>query len=71
MNRFNPEKLLLSKWTAVYPIDKQKHFLVCELIRNEEETITGCVIEAVLTKQSHRIDHNDLKDQQNWQQGWK
>ncbi|ESS73906.1 tryptophan-rich protein [Methyloglobulus morosus KoM1] len=27
-NRINPAKLLLSKWTAVTPQDKEKHFLV-------------------------------------------
>ena len=35
-NRFNPEKLLLSKWTARQPQNREKHFLVCELLRNEE-----------------------------------
>ena len=27
MNPLNPKKLLLTKWTAVKPIAKQKHFL--------------------------------------------
>ncbi|PAM39480.1 hypothetical protein CEJ63_25450, partial [Acinetobacter baumannii] len=28
MNRVNPAKLLLSKWTAASPRNKEKHFLV-------------------------------------------
>jgi hypothetical protein len=28
MNPVNPKKLLLTKWTAVKPVAKQKHFLV-------------------------------------------
>jgi hypothetical protein len=28
MNPLNPKKLLLTKWTAVKPVAKQKHFLV-------------------------------------------
>ena len=32
MNPLNPKKLLLTKWTAVNPLDKQKHFLVSRVI---------------------------------------
>ena len=31
MNRINPAKLLHSKWTAVEPKNKEKHFLVVEV----------------------------------------
>jgi len=31
MNPLSPKKLLLSKWTAVKPVAKQKHFLVIRL----------------------------------------
>jgi hypothetical protein len=33
MNPLNPKKLLLTKWTAVKPIAKQKHFLVSRVIQ--------------------------------------
>ncbi len=33
MNPLNPKKLLLSKWTAVVPVAKQKHFLVSRVIQ--------------------------------------
>ena len=31
MNKINPKKLLNSKWTAVKPTNKEKHFLVTEI----------------------------------------
>ena len=39
MNRINPAKLLLSKWTAAHPRHKEKHFLVTELFRDDEGTV--------------------------------
>jgi len=35
MNPLSPKKLLLTKWTAVEPIAKQKHFLVSKVIPPE------------------------------------
>ena len=32
MNPLSPKKLLLSKWTAVKPVAKQKHFLLIRVI---------------------------------------
>ncbi len=71
MTRINPEKLLLSKWTAVTPLNKEKHFLVTELIRDEHEKVTACVIEAVLSKRNQSIAWIELKNSSLWRQGWK
>ena len=51
MNPLNPKKLLLTKWTAVKPIDKQKHFLVSRVIQPEQpaDPIEAVEIEAVAT----------------------
>jgi hypothetical protein len=38
MNPLNPKKLLLTKWTAVTPVAKQKHFLVSKVIQPELPT---------------------------------
>jgi hypothetical protein len=38
MNPLNPKKLLLTKWTAVKPVPKQKHFLVSRVIEPELPT---------------------------------
>ena len=34
-NQINPKKLRLSKWTAVNPKEKEKHFLVTKVIDAE------------------------------------
>ena len=58
----NPEKLHHSPWTAVVPQNREKHFLVTKLIRDADEIVTACVIEAVLTQRSQQIDWRELKD---------
>ncbi len=70
-NRFNPEKLLLSKWTARQPQNREKHFLVCELLRNEEGELLQVELQAVLSRRSELIDWRELRDSERWQIGWK
>jgi len=71
MNRFNPNKLLNSKWTANQPKNKEMHFIVTGLIRNDEDEITGVDLEAVMTKNSYPLTLHDLKNPENWLMGWK
>jgi tryptophan-rich hypothetical protein len=73
MNRISPKKLLLSKWTAVQPIAKQKHFLVSKVILPDDpsEAIEFVEIEAVYSKQTRQIAWRDLKNSAQWVQGWK
>ncbi|KIF59952.1 hypothetical protein NX10_15030 [Pseudomonas fluorescens] len=71
MNRINPRKLLLSKWTAAHPQNREKHFLVTELIRDEEGTVLEVELQAVLTQRSERLDWQMLKDSEHWLIGWK
>lgn len=70
MININPRKLLHSKWTAVKPSNKEKHFLVTEVEFNEEGEVIHCLLEAVLTNRSEPIDWTDLRDENNWRQGW-
>lgn len=69
-HQINPNKLLLSKWTAVAPQHKEKHFLATQLLRDELEIVTGCVLEAVLTQRVQQLDWQTLQDEQHWRQGW-
>jgi tryptophan-rich hypothetical protein len=69
-NAINPEKLLLSKWTAVNPKNKEKHFLISEIIRDEQENVVFCRIEAVLTGSIYQIKWQDLKEKSIWRLGW-
>ncbi|QXH72187.1 TIGR02450 family Trp-rich protein [Pseudomonas atacamensis] len=71
MNRINPRKLLLSKWTAAHPQNREKQFLVTELIRDEEGTVLEVELQAVLTQRSERLDWQVLKDSKLWLLGWK
>ena len=73
MNRISPKKLLLSKWTAVHPIAKQKHFLVSKVILPDEplQTIEFIEIESVYSKQSSQIPWRELMNSDQWIRGWK
>jgi tryptophan-rich hypothetical protein len=72
MNPLNPKKLLLSKWTAVTPVAKQKHFLVSRVIKPEMPTdpIELVEIESVFSKATQVIAWRDLQDAEVWRQGW-
>lgn len=71
MNRINPKKLFNSKWTAVKPKNKEKHFLVTEVEFDEEGEVIDCQIEAVMSKNVYSIDWRNLKNTDQWTQGWK
>lgn len=66
-----PHKLLNSKWTAVKPQSKEKHFIITSVEFDEEGRVTECIIEAVMTKQERDINWRDLKDPAQWKMGWK
>lgn len=72
MNPLNPKKLLLTKWTAVKPVAKQKHFLVSRVIQPDlpEETLELVEIEAVFSKATRVINWRELQDDSVWRQGW-
>lgn len=71
MNQINPNKLLLSKWTAVKPKQKERHFIVSKLIRAENEDIIACQLEAVINNNIYEIDWQELKDSSCWLMGWR
>ena len=72
MNPLNPKKLLLTKWTAVTPVAKQKHFLVSRVIEPELPTdpIERVEIESVFSKDTQVIAWRELQDDSVWRQGW-
>ncbi|QSB20904.1 TIGR02450 family Trp-rich protein [Pseudomonas sp. 15A4] len=71
MNRLNPRKLLLSKWTAAAPQNREKHFLVTELFCDEEGTVLDIELQAVMTKRTQKLAWQTLQNDQTWQMGWK
>ena len=71
MNRINPAKLLHSKWTAVEPKNKEKHFLVVEVDYDEEGIVIDCLLEAVMSRRKTAVNWRDLTNSDHWKQGWK
>ena len=71
MNKINNKKLLNSKWTAVKPVGKERHFIVTELKFDENNNVTHCLIEAVISNKSKLINWIELKSSLDWLQGWK
>ena len=71
-NPVNRKKLPMSKWTAVSPVDREKHFLVVDWVRDDDGAPTDrLVIEAVLTQRLREIHWRELEDSQSWQVGWR
>ncbi len=70
MNRIDPRKLPLSKWTAVVPQHKQKHFVVTRVIVDDQQQVTACELEAVINRHSTIIDWHELVDDSRWLMGW-
>lgn len=71
MNQINPTKLLRSKWTALRPQNKEKHFLVVDVEYDEEGVVVECLLEAVISKRIMSLDWQELKNSETWKQGWK
>jgi len=67
-----PNKLLLSKWTAVKPIAKEKHFLVSKVVAPELEggKVEWIDLEAVHSKALRRMGWKELQDDTQWRRGW-
>lgn len=70
--RLNPKKLLLSKWTAATPHDKEKHFIVTGVIQPESPAtrIESIELESVYSRRLFSLPWRDLTDGQQWLQGW-
>ena len=71
-NPVSPKKLLLSKWTAVNPQNKEKHFLISAVVKPEIEgtPISEIELEAALTGRIQRMQWRELKNASKWKRGW-
>jgi tryptophan-rich hypothetical protein len=49
MNRINPNKLQHSKWTAVQPCNREKHFLVTAVNRDLDDHVQSCILSRLST----------------------
>jgi len=71
--RISPRKLLLSKWTAVEPRDREKHFIVTRLGDpvGPGATPVQVELEAVHSRRSRWLDWRELTDTARWLPGWR
>ena len=71
-NPLSPKKLLLTKWTAVTPRNREKHFVVLRVIEPEPPSIRVEQVElqAVHTSQVYLLHWRELTDASLWCQGW-
>lgn len=70
MNKISPKKLLHSKWTKMSISNKEKHFVVTSIEFNEDQSVTACIITAVMNNNEYQINWRDLKDPLQWKIGW-
>lgn len=64
-------KLVGSKWTAVTPQDREKHFLVLRWVEPEDDAPPEEVeMEAVLTQRRFTLPWRELRDASRWKPGW-
>ena len=71
MNRVNLDKLPGSKWTAVNPVNRERHFVVRSVNRDSNNRIVSCEIEAVINGNCYDLDWRRLKDSDHWIPGWR
>lgn len=73
VNPLHPKKLLLTKWTAVHPVARQKHFVVSKVVLPAEPNapVEWVDIEAVHSGAVSRIPWRTLRDTAVWLQGWR
>lgn len=71
-NPLSPKKLLHTKWTAVAPRSKEKHFLVTQVIEPVPpgSPVVSVEIEAVHSGRTEVIAWRELRDGARWRQGW-
>lgn len=71
MTKINPNKLLNSKWTAITPKHREKHFIVTDVEFDEEGMVIACTLEAIISKRAEPIEWKVLTNNKLWNQGWK
>jgi tryptophan-rich hypothetical protein len=71
-NPVNRNKLPGSKWTAVRPVNREKHFVVVDWVRDDAgEPTDDVLLEAILTNSVRTIHWRELGDCGSWRIGWR
>ena len=70
MNRLNHKKLLHSKWTAIHPQNKEKHFVLTRIVKDKTGFIIHVEMQSILSKKRRMILRSALEDDNQWHIGW-
>lgn len=71
-NPLSANKLLHSKWTAVAPVCKEKHFIVIKVVEpaTPGAPVTQVELQAVHSQRVQVLPWRALQDASVWRQGW-
>ncbi|WP_208726504.1 TIGR02450 family Trp-rich protein [Corallococcus terminator] len=69
--RLQRERLVGSKWTAVQPREREKHFVVLRWVGEGDDPPQELELEALLTLRLHRVPWRALADREHWLSGWR
>ncbi|MDW5416465.1 MULTISPECIES: TIGR02450 family Trp-rich protein [unclassified Iodobacter] len=69
---WHPKKLANTKWTALVPQQREKHFLVVkiEFDPNDVQKVEQITLEAVISKRHFTLHWSALEDETQWRAGW-
>ena len=70
--RIDSKKLLQSKWTAVLPLEKEKHFVVMRVVgsNRSDGKFDQVELRAVHSGRPLIVALHELADRGRWHQGW-
>ena len=62
-----------SKWTAVVPVDREKHFVVVGQRRMDAQAAEAreLALQAVTSKRTRWVLRQELEDEAHWLRGWR
>jgi len=59
-----------SKWTAVDPVEKEKHFILLERVKTHSLDENVFRIRSILTGRERLVAGSEFKDSTKWKRGW-
>lgn len=68
----SPRKLLHSKWTAVRPREREKHFMVTRVVEPVPpgSPVVTVELEAVHSRRVRQLPWRELRNAARWIRGW-
>ncbi len=64
------QKLIGSKWTAVSPHNKEKHFELIGARKADADRLTTHTLRSVMSGITYHVTPLELQDTKKWRRGW-